>query len=32
LITPALGSGPQQLVLTNANGESYSLDAAFTAN
>lgn len=29
LATPALPSGPQQLVLTNPDGESVSLDAAF---
>jgi hypothetical protein len=29
LITPALSSGPQQLVLTNPDGESVSLDTAF---
>jgi hypothetical protein len=31
LTTPALTSGPQQLVLTNPDGESVSLDAAFLA-
>jgi hypothetical protein len=31
LTTPALSSGPQQLVLTNPGGESVSLDAAFLA-
>jgi len=31
LTTPALSSGPQQLVLTNPDGESVSLDAAFLA-
>jgi len=30
--TPAIGSGPQQLTLTNPSGESVSLDAAFSAN
>ena len=30
--TPSLSSRPQQLILTNPNGESVSLDAAFTAN
>ncbi len=29
--TPALSAGPQQLTLTNADGESVSLDAAFLA-
>jgi hypothetical protein len=29
--TPALASGAQQLVLTNPDGESVSLDAAFVA-
>ncbi|MBZ5702530.1 MAG: IPT/TIG domain-containing protein [Acidobacteriia bacterium] len=29
---PALHPGPRQLVVTNADGESASLDAAFTAN
>lgn len=31
LTTPALSSGPQQLVLTNPDGESVSLDVAFLA-
>jgi hypothetical protein len=31
LTTPALSAGPQQLVLTNPDGESVSLDAAFVA-
>ena len=31
LITPALTVGPQQLVLTNPDGEAVSLDAAFYA-
>ena len=31
LNTPAMSSGPQQLVLTNPDGESVSLDAAFVA-
>ncbi|HXY00641.1 MAG TPA: IPT/TIG domain-containing protein [Candidatus Limnocylindrales bacterium] len=31
LTTPATSAGPQQLVLTNPDGESVSLDAAFTA-
>jgi hypothetical protein len=31
LTTPAMTSGPQQLVLTNSDGESVSLDAAFQA-
>jgi hypothetical protein len=29
--TPPLAPGPQQIVLTNPNGETYSLDAAFLA-
>jgi hypothetical protein len=32
LLTPALSVGPQQLTLTNPDGETVSLDAAFTAN
>jgi hypothetical protein len=32
LTTPALSAGPQQIVLTNPDGESISLDAAFLAN
>ncbi len=31
LTTPAMTPGPQQLVLTNSDGESVSLDAAFQA-
>jgi hypothetical protein len=31
LVTPATSMGPQQLVLTNPDGESVSLDAAFLA-
>ena len=31
LTTPAVPTGPQQLVLTNPDGESVSLDAAFQA-
>jgi len=31
LTTPALTPGAQQLVLTNPDGESVSLDAAFVA-
>ncbi len=31
LTTPAMSAGPQQLVLTNPDGESVSLDAAFVA-
>jgi hypothetical protein len=31
LTTPATSAGPQQLILTNADGESVSLDAAFLA-
>ena len=30
--TPPLAAGPQQILITNPNGDSYSLDAAFTAN
>lgn len=30
--TPPLTAGPQQIIITNPNGDSYSLDAAFTAN
>jgi hypothetical protein len=30
--TPALPSGPQQILITNPDGETVSLDAAFTAN
>ena len=30
--TPAMKPGPQRVVLTNADGETYSFDAAFTAN
>jgi hypothetical protein len=29
---PALTAGPQRLMLTNSDGETTSLDAAFTAN
>jgi hypothetical protein len=29
---PALSSGPQQILITNPDGETVSLDAAFTAN
>ncbi len=29
---PALTAGPQQLAITNPDGETFSLDAAFTAN
>jgi IPT/TIG domain len=32
LVTPALSTGAQQLVLTNPDGETVSLDAAFTTN
>jgi len=32
LITPNLSQGPQQIVITNSNGESSALDAAFIAN
>jgi len=31
VMSPALPSGPQQIVLTNPEGENYSLDAAFEA-
>jgi len=30
--TPPLTAGPQQVLVTNPNGDSYALDAAFTAN
>jgi len=30
--TPSLTAGPQQILITNPCGDSYSLDAAFTAN
>jgi hypothetical protein len=30
--TPGLSAGPQQLILSNPNGEAVSLDAAFIAN
>jgi IPT/TIG domain len=32
VVTPSLVSGPQQMVITNPDGQSYSLDAAITAN
>ena len=32
LVTPATSPGPQRLTLTNADGETVSLDAALTAN
>jgi IPT/TIG domain len=32
VLTPPLTAGPQQFVVTNPNGDSYTLDAAFTAN
>lgn len=32
LITPSLTPGPQQITITNPDGETVSLDAAFTAN
>jgi IPT/TIG domain len=32
LITPQLAPGPQQIAVTNPDGDSYTLDAAFTAN
>lgn len=31
LTTPALAAGPQQLVLTNPDGESVAMDSAFSA-
>jgi hypothetical protein len=31
-VTPALSAGPKQIILTNPDGESVSLDAAFSAN
>jgi len=30
--TPSFARGPQQITITNPDGESVSLDAAFTAN
>jgi hypothetical protein len=30
--TPPLTAGPQQILITNPNGDSDSLDAALTAN
>jgi IPT/TIG domain len=30
--TPAVGAGPQQIVITNPDGETVTLDAAFVAN
>lgn len=30
--TPALTAGPQQITITNPDGQSYTLDAAFNAN
>jgi hypothetical protein len=32
IVTPATSTGPQQVVITNADGESVTLDAAFLAN
>jgi len=32
IVTPALSAGPQQITITNPNGEKVSLDAALTAN
>jgi hypothetical protein len=32
LVTPPLATGPQQITLTSPAGDTYSLDAAFTAN
>ena len=32
VVSPAVAAGPQQLTLTNATGETVSLDAAVIAN
>jgi len=32
VVTPSLVSGPQQMMITNHDGQTYSLDAAITAN
>jgi hypothetical protein len=32
VMTPALAAGPQQIIITNPDGETAALDAAFTAN
>jgi hypothetical protein len=32
VVTPALTAGPQQIIITNPDGESISLDAALIAN
>lgn len=32
LTTPMLAPGPQPIIITNPNGDSYARDAAFTAN
>jgi hypothetical protein len=32
VVTPSLTPGPQQITISNPDGESVSLDAAFTAN
>jgi hypothetical protein len=32
VVTPQLRPGPQQITITNPNGDSYTLDAAFSAN
>jgi len=32
VVAPAATPGPQQIAVTNSNGDSYTLDAAFTAN
>lgn len=32
VVTPPLNAGPQQFAITSPNGDSYTLDAAFTAN
>ena len=32
VVTPSLTAGPQQITVTNPDGESVALDAAFIAN
>ena len=32
VVTPPMAPGPQQIILTSPAGDTYSLDAAFTAN
>lgn len=32
VVTPQLPAGPQQITITNPNGDTYTLDVAFTAN